>query len=136
MYGVTADGNDVNHGSTGSAKRDIEAAITQEVEGMKSAKKDDLFRPVRVDIACGKLTALWRGGLHSDAGSLSSPVLQNATTHRTRISSPEDLLGCLRIIGHQEPSLDQETDPNDEDGEGDGKGSGRGVEGGARTCIP
>ncbi|MCJ1267446.1 hypothetical protein MMC22_007331 [Lobaria immixta] len=52
MYGVTADGNDVNNGSPGSAAMDIEAAITQEVEGMKSAKNDDLFRPVRVDIAC------------------------------------------------------------------------------------
>lgn len=59
MYGVTANGDDMANGSTACAEMDIEAAINQEVEGMKSAKRDGLFRPVRVDVACGKLTALW-----------------------------------------------------------------------------
>lgn len=71
MYGITADGSDVATGSKVCAEMDIEAAIKQEVEGMKNAKQEGLFRPVRIDIACGKLTALWRGCLHSNAASQS-----------------------------------------------------------------
>lgn len=122
MYGVTADGDEGAKGSTVSPDTDIEAAINQELEGMKRAKKEGLFQPVRIDIACGKLTALWRG-LHSDAASLSSLILQNATTDRTGSDGAAHLLGCFRILSHQEPSLDQETDAHDEDGESDGKGS-------------
>lgn len=124
MYGVTADGDDVASGSKVSPDMDIEAAINQEVEGMKNAPNEGLFRPVRLDIACGKLTALWRACPHSNAASLSSLILQNPTTHRTRINGSEDLLGCRGIIRHQAPSLDPTTDTNDEDGESDGKGSG------------
>lgn len=61
MYGITASGDDVANDSTACAELDIEAAISQEVEGMKRARQEGLFRPVRIDIACGKLTALWRG---------------------------------------------------------------------------
>ncbi|MCJ1430224.1 hypothetical protein MMC29_008141, partial [Sticta canariensis] len=52
MYGVTADGDEGANGRTVSAEMDIEAAIKQELEGMKRAKKEGLFQPVRVDIAC------------------------------------------------------------------------------------
>lgn len=59
MYGVTADGDDVANGSKVNPEMEIEAAINQEVEGMKNAPREGLFRPVRIDIVCGKLTALW-----------------------------------------------------------------------------
>ena len=123
MYGVTADGDEGANCSTVGAEMDIEAAIKQELEGMKRAKNEGLFQPVRVDVACGKLNALWRG-LHSDAASLSSLILQNPNTCRTRSHGAAHLLGCFRILSHQEPSLDQETDPHDEDGKSDGRGSG------------
>ena len=123
MYGGAADGDEGANGSAVRAEMDIEAAIQQELEGMKRAQHDGLFQPVRIDVACGKLTALWRG-LHPDAASMSSLVLQKPTTHRTRRHGAAHLLGCTRILSHQTPSLDQETDAHDEDGESDGKRSG------------
>lgn len=40
---------------------DIEAEINKEVEEMKVAKEEALFKAVKIDIMCGKLTALERG---------------------------------------------------------------------------
>lgn len=45
------------NGSQVGAETDIEATINQEVEGMKSATKESLLEAVRIEIACGKLTA-------------------------------------------------------------------------------
>ncbi|MCJ1470856.1 hypothetical protein MMC07_009503 [Pseudocyphellaria aurata] len=52
MYGITAGGDDVADDSTAHGDMDIEAAISQEVEGMRRARQEGLFRPVKIDIAC------------------------------------------------------------------------------------
>lgn len=86
MYGVKADGRDLATGSEVCAEMDIEAAIKQEVEELKNAKQEALFRPVRIDIACGKLTALWRACLHSDAASQSYSSKPDHPSNRYRWS--------------------------------------------------
>lgn len=55
---------------------------------MKSAKEEALFKAVKIDIMCGKLTALQRGGFVPDKEGLLSVVFQDSRTSRTCILRP------------------------------------------------
>lgn len=56
---------------------------------MKIVKEEALFKAVKIDIMCGKLTALQRGGsFFSNKEGLISFVFQDSRTSRTCILRP------------------------------------------------
>lgn len=55
---------------------------------MKVAKEEALFKAVKIDIMCGKLTALQRGKLCSDKEGRLSSILQDSSTSGTSILRP------------------------------------------------
>ncbi len=68
MYGIAAEGDDTSDAGNIGGETDIEAEIDKEVRGLRSAKKEALFRAVKIDIMCGKLTALFQKNIESDEG--------------------------------------------------------------------
>lgn len=60
MYSITPSGNEITDVEA-EAEIDIETEINREVENMKIAKEEALFKAIKIDIMCGKLTALHRG---------------------------------------------------------------------------
>lgn len=57
MYSIAAEGNEI---TDVEGDLDIETEINKEVEEMKFANKGALFQAVKIDIMCGKLTAVRR----------------------------------------------------------------------------
>lgn len=103
---------------------------------MMVAKEEALFKAVKIDIMCGKLTALQREGFCSNKDGRLSVVLQDSSTSRTSILRPYNLLGCCGVVRLPKTSLGSTIDANDENGESHRKGFGRSLKGGTKPCIP
>ena len=91
IYGDPGDDEEVDKGG----EVDIETEIGKEVEGMKTASKEALFQPVKIDVQCGTVDSPLGNHDPDNVLTPSSTVHQDQGTDRANIIHTKNLLRCL-----------------------------------------